>query len=125
MAVIIRRGPEPRGAPPWRPVALVDASYRVNPAANYYFMAASTFLVALAGTVVTERVIVPRLGSWEGGADSSAVEPLTTAERRGLRFACLAASALAAIVLAGIVPEGGFLRDLETGDVLHSPLHVQ
>jgi aminobenzoyl-glutamate transport protein len=101
---------------------LVDASYRVNPAANYYFMAASTFVLALAGTVVTERVIVPRLGPWAGVADSSAVEPLTTAERRGLRFAGVATSALAAFVVAGIVPEGGFLRDLETGDILHSPL---
>jgi aminobenzoyl-glutamate transport protein len=37
-------------------------------------------------------------------------------------FAGIAAAALAAVVLAGIVPDGGFLRDLKTGDVLHSPL---
>jgi aminobenzoyl-glutamate transport protein len=101
---------------------LVDAGYRVNPAANYYFMMASTLLVALTGTVVTERTVIPRLGTWSGSADSSAVDPLTAPERRGLRFAFSAAAALAAVVLAGIVPEGGFLRDLETGDVLHSPL---
>ncbi len=101
---------------------LVDASYRVNPAANYYFMAASTFLVTSVGTVVTERVIVPRLGAWAGGAEAGAIEPLSPAERRGLRFAATASALLAAVVLAGIVPAGGFLRDLKTGDVLHSPL---
>ena len=101
---------------------LVDPSYRVNPAANYYFMAASTFLVTTVGAVVTERLIVPRLGAWNGAVETGAVQPLTPAERRGLLFAGMAAAALAAVVLAGIVPDGGFLRDLKTGDVLHSPL---
>jgi aminobenzoyl-glutamate transport protein len=85
-------------------------------------MAASTLLVAATGTVVTDRVIVPRLGPWRGASDPGRVEPLTEAERRGLRFAFAAASSLAAAVLSGIVPEGGFLRDLKTGDILHSPL---
>ena len=101
---------------------LVDGAYRVNPAANYYFMFASTFLVATAGTIVTERVIVPRLGAWHGAADGSTIEPLTPAERRGLRFAAAAGAAMTIVVAAGIVPDGGFLRDLKTGDVLHSPL---
>jgi aminobenzoyl-glutamate transport protein len=101
---------------------LVDPAYRVNPAANYYFMAASTALVAIVGTVVTERVIVPRLGLWQDAAAHAAIEPLTAAEQRGLRFATVAGLVLVAVVLAGILPEGGYLRDLKTGDVLHSPL---
>ncbi len=101
---------------------LVDPAYRVNPAANYYFMAASTFLVASVGTAVTEWMIVPRLGAWKGGSEAAGVEPLTAAERRGLWFAGLAAAAMAVVIGAGIVPESGFLRDLKTGDVLHSPL---
>ncbi len=101
---------------------LVDPAYRVNPAANYYFMAASTVLVAIVGTVVTERVIVPRLGAWQGSEKSDAIAPLTPAERRGLWYAAAASSVLTGIVLAGIVPAGGYLRDLKTGDILHSPL---
>ncbi len=101
---------------------LVDPAYRVNPAANYYFMAASTLLVAVAGTAVTEWIIVPRLGAWTGGTGAAAIEPLTASERRGLWFAAVAAAAISAVVAIGIVPEGGFLRDLKTGDVLHSPL---
>src|SRR5690606_13793882 len=40
--------------------ALVDMGYLVSPAANYYFIVASTLLVAVVGTVVTEKIIMPR-----------------------------------------------------------------
>ena len=39
---------------------IVDPAYTVNPAANYYFMFASTLFIALAGTFVTERIVEPR-----------------------------------------------------------------
>ena len=45
---------------------LVDASYQVNPTANYFFMVASTFLIATLGTWVTERIVVPQLGNYTG-----------------------------------------------------------
>jgi len=100
---------------------LVDPTYTVNPAANYYFMAVSTFLIAAVGTWVTERIVAPRLGGYTGAERAPSIEALTAAERRGLRFATIAATILTAIVLAGLLPEGGFLRDRATGDVLHSP----
>jgi aminobenzoyl-glutamate transport protein len=101
---------------------IVDADYRVNPACNYYFMAASTFVIATAGTIVTERVVIPRLGEYKGAApNGGGVEPLSAAERRGLWFATAAAAVFAAVLLAGTVPADGFLRDAETGDLLRSP----
>jgi aminobenzoyl-glutamate transport protein len=101
---------------------IVQPGYTVNPAANYYFMAASTFLIAAAGTWVTERIVVPRLGAYGGeDARSDALTPLTPAEKRGLVHAAVTAAVVAAVLLLGVVPEGGFLRDLKTGDVLHSP----
>jgi aminobenzoyl-glutamate transport protein len=100
---------------------LVDASYRVNPAANYYFMAVSTFVITLAGTWVTERLVARRFGAYAGGAAGEEVRPLTAEERRGLRWALVAAAGFAAVLLAGTLPANGFLRDAETGDLLHSP----
>jgi aminobenzoyl-glutamate transport protein len=101
---------------------LVDPAYRVNPACNYYFMAASTFVIATAGTVITERIVVPRMGTYEGpGASADVLEQLSPSERRGLWLALAAAAAFAAILLWGTVPSGGFLRDPKTGDLLHSP----
>jgi aminobenzoyl-glutamate transport protein len=100
---------------------IVDPEYRVNPACNYYFMAASTIVVAVAGTLVTEWVVVPRLGVYRGEARADAIGDLGPAERRGLWSALAAAAVLAGLVLLGTVPADGFLRDPKTGDLLHSP----
>ena len=100
---------------------IVDPAYAVNPACNYYFLAASVFVITAAGTFVTERVVVPRLGPYEGAEAAEAIQALSTAERRGLRFTLYAALGFAAVVLAGILPGAGFLREIGTGSVLHSP----
>jgi len=36
---------------------IMDPTYTVNPTANYYFMFVSTFLIAGAGTWVTEKIV--------------------------------------------------------------------
>jgi aminobenzoyl-glutamate transport protein len=101
---------------------IVDSAYAVSPACNYYFMAISTFVVSLAGTWVTEAVVIPRLGPYTGGEDAPRpVEALTAAEKRGLLFAAAAALACTAVLLWGTVPAGGFLRDAKTGELLRSP----
>src|SRR6056297_1936303 len=43
---------------------ILDPEYVVNPTANYWFMVASTFIVAIAGTLVTEKIVEPRLGKY-------------------------------------------------------------
>jgi aminobenzoyl-glutamate transport protein len=98
---------------------ILEPGYVVNPAANYYFMAASTFLITLLGTFVTERIVEPRLGSFTGSG--GALQPLTSDERRGLRAAGLALLVITALLLWSLVPEDGVLRDPKTGSILHSP----
>ena len=100
---------------------IVDPSYQVNPACNYYFMAASTLLIAAAGTWVTERIVVPRLGEYEGDARPEKLTTLTSKETRGLIYATVVIVVLLVLVVIGLVPEHGFLRDAETGSVLRSP----
>lgn len=100
---------------------IVDPAYQVNPACNYFFMAASTFFIALAGTWVTERVVVPRLGEYQGEEKPEAIENLSPDERRGLWFALVAALVFAGLLLWGTVPSGGFLRNPETDGLLRSP----
>jgi aminobenzoyl-glutamate transport protein len=100
---------------------IIDPSYTVNPAANYYFMAASTFLVTALGTWVTERFVEPRLGAYAGPERAGTIERLRPEERRGLIAAGLAFLLLAALLVAAVVPRGGVLRDPATGGVLHSP----
>ena len=110
---------------------IVDDGYRVNPAANYYFMVVSTFIIAGAGTWVTERIVIPRLGPYEGGADArdadaqdgdkEVMRELSSAEKRGLWAALAAAGVFVLFLLWGTVPADGFLRNPETGDLLRSP----
>jgi aminobenzoyl-glutamate transport protein len=101
---------------------IIDPAYRVNPASNYYFMATSTFLLVALGTLVTERIVEPRLGAATTvGSEPAALQALGAEERRGLWWALAAAALLTVALLWGTVPDNGFLRDPETGDLLRSP----
>jgi aminobenzoyl-glutamate transport protein len=100
---------------------IVVAGYEVNPTCNWYFMSASTFVIAIAGTVTTEKLIIPRLGKWEGEQSAEKLERLGADEKRGLLYALIATVILSAFLLWGTVPSDGFLRDPETGGLLRSP----
>ena len=102
---------------------IIDDGYRVNPAANYYFMVASTCIIAAAGTWVTERIVIPRLGAYAGDGSEKApdiLHGLTPAEKRGLGYALLALGVFVAFLLWGTVPPDGFLRNPQTGGLLRS-----
>jgi len=101
---------------------IIDPAYRVNPAANYYFMATSTFLLTGIGTLVTERIVEPRLGAFRGSSgERTDLQALSDTERRGLWWAAGATAVVTALLLWGTVPETGFLRDPETRGLLRSP----
>ncbi len=100
---------------------IIDMKYEVNAAANYYFMFVSTFFIAAAGTWVTEKIIVPRLGKYQGSVEAEEIKPLSSDEKRGLWYAGIAVIIFIIIILAGIVPDGGFLRDPKTNGILKSP----
>ncbi len=102
---------------------IVDPSYTVTPACNYYFMVVSTFLVSAVGTWVTEKIVEPRLGEYHGEAvaEGEELRDMTAAEKRGLWSALAVSLVLLVLVLIGLVPENGILRNSETGSVLYSP----
>ncbi len=100
---------------------IIDPEYVVNPAANYYFMFVSTFIIAGLGTWVTEKVVIPRLGEYTGEEKPERIERLNAQEKRGLLYATIAFALLTAFILGGLLPENGYLRDPETGEILHSP----
>ncbi len=100
---------------------IIDSSYTVNAACNYYFMFVSTFVIATVGTWVTEKIVEPRLGKYEGGAAQEELNPLTKEDKKGLLYALFAGLLLVVIILFGLFPDNGFLREINTGDILHSP----
>lgn len=102
---------------------ILDPSYEVNPTANYYFMVASTFIIAFAGTIVTEKLVEPRLGKFTGeiAEHEKSFEKLSQKEKKGLWWALATLLVIVAITLFGIIPENGFFRGAD-GGILTSPL---
>jgi aminobenzoyl-glutamate transport protein len=102
---------------------IIDPTYTVTPACNYYFMFISTFIIAFVGTWVTEKIVIPRLGAYEGQMvdQAESLQRLTGPEIKGLIWSSTVSVLLFAVVLWGLVPADGFLREIGTGSVLHSP----
>ena len=100
---------------------IIDPNYAVNPAANYYFMFASTFVIAGLGTWVTEKVVIPRLGEYTGDEKPQSIDRLSPQEKRGMLYAGISVLLMVAFILGGLIPENGYLRDPETNEILLSP----
>lgn len=99
---------------------LLDPNYNVLPVCNWYFMIASTFLITAIGTFVTDKIVEPRLTPYVPDADEK-VQDIAANEKRGLRFAGIAALIYIVLMLIDVVPTNGLLRNPETGGFLSSP----
>ena len=78
---------------------IIDPDRFVNPLCNWFFTSVSVLLVIAVGWYITDRVIEPRLADTPVDGDTSdmpRLEPLSPAERRGLRVGSTA-------MLAGLV----------------------
>ncbi len=102
---------------------LVDASYHVNPTANYFFMVASTFLIAFLGTWVTEKIIIPRLGKYsnDNKLEQEEITRLMPIEKKGIKKSLWILGGFIILVLIGLIPDNGVLRGND-GSLLQSPV---
>ncbi|MFN3529967.1 MAG: AbgT family transporter [Bacteroidia bacterium] len=100
---------------------IIDPGYSVNPACNYYFMFVSTFLISGLGTWVTEKIVIPRLGTYTGDEKPEEIRFLTGDEKKGLLYAFLAFILFTVFILGGLIPADGYLRNPLNGDILKSP----
>ncbi|UTF61185.1 AbgT family transporter [Gilvimarinus sp. DA14] len=87
---------------------LVKPQAQVSVAANYYFAAASTVVLALTGMWVTERVVSPYLRGQpvESGTQDAPPAP----HPKGLRWVLVYSLVFALIVLGVALPDGAPLR---------------
>jgi aminobenzoyl-glutamate transport protein len=99
----------------------VEPGRTVNPLVNFYFMFVSAAMIVLVGTWITERIVEPRLGKYEGEAEKIPVDDISPTEKKGLIWAGLTLLALVGVLVLTIAPEGGVLRNPETREVLRSP----
>jgi len=91
--------------------AIIDPAYaeNINYAMNYYFMAASVFVVTIVGTIVTDKLVEPRLGTFKGNVKEE-VNYLKPEEKKGLWGALLSFLVTGVILALLVIPEWGPLR---------------
>ena len=96
---------------------IVDPARMVNPLCNWFFTAASTFLIVGLGWYLTDRVVEPRLIATtpvDGDmSDMPKLEPLTPNERHGLISGGLTLVLLTLLLFAAAAPGGSPLRSPE------------
>jgi aminobenzoyl-glutamate transport protein len=96
---------------------LIDPAYEVHPAVNWYFMIVSTFLITGIGTWVTVKIVEPRLGAYNPANAEEGIDPnpkldrLTPQEKRGLKWAGLAALGVSLLIVVFAGPNIGLRID--------------
>lgn len=93
----------------------------INPAVNYYFMFLSAVLIVILGTFVTEKIVEPRLGKYDGHAEKLEIERLKPVEKKGLKWAGLSLIVVIILLALTVVPENGIFRNPKDQTILHSP----
>ena len=66
---------------------IIDPLMKINAAVNFYFMFVSAFMIVILGTLVTEKIVEPRLKKYEGNAEKLPVGDITQQEKKGLKWA--------------------------------------
>jgi len=102
-------------------VDILDPAYEVQIMGNYIFMCASTFLITILGTIITDKIVEPRLGKFTDtveGEDHTLME-VTDIQKKGLRNAGIAALIFVAAIVIMCIPSDSFFRN-DKGELLGS-----
>jgi aminobenzoyl-glutamate transport protein len=98
-------------------IHIVDPNKTITLTANLWFSAASVLVMGLIVALITNRIVEPRLGPYEGDHPVESTE-MTAEETRGLRYAFW--GLIAVLVFVGLLvgPPGAPLRDPATGSII-------
>ena len=92
---------------------LVDPNALITASCNWYFMMASTFIIAIAGTIVTEKIVVPRLGEYKD-QDNELLEntshELSKQEEKALKISGIVALMFIGLMCFLLLPKGSAFR---------------
>lgn len=109
---------------------LVDESYTIDATSNWFFLAASAFVLTFVGWGVSSTLVEPRLatrpfedgGPPPAGTRGELGEPLSATEKQGLAWAGLVHALVLGLVIAAVLIEGGPLNgDVETRPGVSAP----
>jgi aminobenzoyl-glutamate transport protein len=99
-------------------VRLIIPDYTVTIQSNYYFSIVSTFVIVLAGYILTEFVMIKR---WKYDSNlainDGVLEKLSPLQKKALRVGNSVFLVCVVTIMLGILPTDGILRNPETGDL--------
>jgi aminobenzoyl-glutamate transport protein len=99
-------------------IHLVDPAASIGLASNLWFSCASVIFLTFIVAFITERMIEPRLGVYQGQKPTEEGGKLTKAESRGLTYAFFGLVAVLVAFYFLTIPEEAPLRNPETGDLI-------
>ncbi len=99
-------------------VHIVDPSQSIALTANFYFGIASSVVLIVVCSVVTDWVVEPRFGTYQGDSPTAQSQGLSAAESRGLRWALAALAGSLLVIGVLTLPPGAPLRSPTTGEII-------
>ena len=99
-------------------IAMVNPDDSIGLTSNLWFSIASVVVLTFLIGFVTERVIEPRLGVYQGEKPVEGGASLSADESRGLRYAAVGMVALLGIFALLTLPAGAPLRNPDTGELI-------
>ena len=91
---------------------LFSDSVYVSAADNWYFIIASTFLITIVGTFVTEKIVEPKLGEYKG-TEKVELKDISLEQKKGLKFAGFSLVIFLVLIGLTLLPNG-ILRNPQT-----------
>lgn len=103
---------------------LMDPSYDMPLLSGYYLLFTMGLIVPIVNTIITVKIIEPKLGPYTGTPeDVENKSDLTAEERTAAKKAGLAVAIYLACLFIACIPSGSFLRNPQTGSlVVGAPL---
>ena len=101
-------------------IAILDPSRTIELTANFWFSVASVGVLTIVVSVITEKVVEPRLGAYTGERPEPVRDDdgMSQRESKGLKYASFALLAMVAVFALLTLLPGAPLRNPETGSLL-------
>jgi aminobenzoyl-glutamate transport protein len=99
-------------------IHIVDPAQSIELTANFYFGVASSVLLIVVCTIVTNWIVEPRLGGYEGDSPVKESPNLSAGESRGLKFAFFALVGFVTLVALLTLPASAPLRNPDSGEII-------
>ncbi|WP_419741637.1 AbgT family transporter [Paraclostridium dentum] len=107
---------------------ILDPTVSISATANYFFMVASTFLITILGTIITTKIIEPKLGKYDskmakdsaGMSRASDLQTIKPEEAKAMKAANFTLLFMVIGLVILVAMPNSFLRNLDKASFLDS-----